>query len=71
MQQTCPLGPWSTATVGKMAQRRRVPKMLRVISRPRTVAADRAMDRKAEDSITFSAVDFSGFGARVLRGAGA
>lgn len=40
------------------SQRRRVPKMLRAISRPITVAADRAAERKADDSSTFSAVDF-------------
>jgi hypothetical protein len=36
-----------------LVQRRRVPKMLRVISRPSTAAAERAICWKADDSITF------------------
>src|SRR3954467_1293838 len=44
--------------------------MERAIPRPGTVAAERAAHRNAEDSMTFSAVDFSGFGARVERAVG-
>jgi hypothetical protein len=44
--------------------------MLRVISRPITVPADRSIDRKADDDVTFSTSPGSSLGARgsLLRG---
>ena len=52
-------------------QRLRVPKMLRVISRPMTVPADRSIDLNAELPATCAMMLGSSLGARLDAGAGA
>ena len=56
---------------GEVGQRLRVPKRLRVISRPSTVPADRSIDLNAELPATCSIRLGSSFGARGVLAAGA